>query len=220
LLQVARDHAQKLLIGIGFSTLWAVCVYTLVIFMPVFVQRTLHFEARQAFFASLIGNCFMAAACIYTGALSDRFGRRVIVLSGALMLLVGVYPLLAWLSTSHTTTTLVLVQTAFCLMVALFAGVAPAALSELFPTRVRSTGMSLSYNVAVTVFGGFAPAILVWLTGRTGATLAPAAYVMAAAVVALIAIGCLPGRMQTPLPEAAQLAARADHVDRARGGVD
>jgi len=194
LLQIVRDYPWTLLVGIGFSTLWAVCTYTLVIFMPVYVQRTLHFEPRQAFLASLIGNCFMAGACVFSGALSDRFGRRVVAVCGALLMLVGVYPLLAWLSASHSTATLVLVQTAFCLMVAIFTGVAPSILPELFPTRVRSTGMSLSYNTAVTLFGGFAPAILTWLTSSTNNTLAPAVYVMAAAGLALISIACLPAQ--------------------------
>jgi MHS family proline/betaine transporter-like MFS transporter len=114
------------------------------------------------------------------------------VVGGAALMLVGVYPLLAWLNASHHLATLILVQTAFCVMVAVFCGVAPATLSELFPTRVRSTGMSLSYNVAVTIFGGFAPAILTWLTASTNNVLAPAAYVMAASVVALMSIACLP----------------------------
>ena len=204
LLQIARDHPRKLLIGIGFSILWAVCVYTLIIFMPVYSQRALHFEPKQAFIASLIGNCVMAAVCVYSGGLSDRWGRRPVVLLSASLMLVGVYPLLAWLQASHTTATLIAVQTAFCLMVALFTGVAPATLSELFPTRVRSTGTSLSYNVAVTIFGGFAPAILIWLTAKTNVILAPAAYVMAAAAVTLLSVAFLPDRTDsTPAPDPA-----------------
>nr|WKF58676.1 Proline/betaine transporter [Paraburkholderia busanensis] len=194
LLQVVRDYPKALAAGFGFSILWAVCVYVLIIFMPIYVQRTLHFEGHDAFLAALIGNCFMALACVYAGALSDRFGRRLVLRWGAALMLVGVYPLLAWLQAVHTLAALIVVQVAFCVMVALFTGVAPSALSELFPTRVRSTGMSLSYNAAVTIFGGFAPAILTWLTERTGNAFAPAWYVMAASVVALISIACLPSK--------------------------
>lgn len=196
LMQVVRDYPKALATGLGFSVLWAVCVYVLIIFMPIYVQRTLHFSGRQAFLAALIGNCFMAVGCVYAGALSDRFGRRAVLTWGALLMLAGTWPLLAWLQAAHTLSALIVVQVAFCVMVALFTGVAPSALSELFPTRVRSTGMSLSYNAAVTIFGGFAPAILTWLTESTGNAFAPAWYVMAASVAALISIARLPRQTQ------------------------
>jgi MHS family proline/betaine transporter-like MFS transporter len=191
MIRVLREFPGALAVGTGFSVLWAVCVYTLIIFMPTYVQKTMHFEPRQAFLAALIGNCFMVVTCILAGALSDRVGRRAVVAVAAVLMLVCILPLLQWLAVSHTTLTLVVVQTLFCIMVALFVGVAPAALAGAFPTRVRSSGMSLCYNLAVTVFGGFAGAILTWLTQRAGSTFAPAFYVMAAAVVALVAIPLL-----------------------------
>ncbi|NGQ96995.1 MFS transporter [Brevibacillus sp. SYP-B805] len=192
LLQVIREHPRELLIGTSLSILWVVCVYSLIIFMPTYVQKTLHFDSSQAFLASLIGNIFMVVGCVFSGTLSDIFGRRRVLALSALFMLVGVYPLLGWVEASHSTVTLVVVQTVFCLMVAMFVGVAPSALSEIFPTRVRSTGMSLSYNIAVTIFGGFAPAILTWLTQNTGNTFAPAWYVMAGAVITLVAVIFLP----------------------------
>jgi MHS family proline/betaine transporter-like MFS transporter len=115
-------------------------------------------------------------------------------------MLFGIYPLLVWLHGSHTTLTLVTVQSSLCIMVALFVGVAPATLGGIFPTQVRSSGMSLSYNFSVTVFGGFAPAILTWLTLRAGGTYAPAWYVMAACVVSLVAIFFLPAHAPSPNP--------------------
>ena len=98
-------------------------------------------------------------------------------------------PLFLWLKASPTLTTLIVVQSIVCILVASFVGVAPAALSEIFPTGVRSTGTSLVYNAAFTLFGGFAAMILTWLTQRPGGSIYwPAWYVMLAAVVALIAI--------------------------------
>jgi MHS family proline/betaine transporter-like MFS transporter len=194
MLQVIKDYPGKLLLGTGFATLWAICIYTLIIFMPTYFQKTLHFESRQAFTAALVGNCFMVVFCVMAGSLSDRIGRRKVLAFGACLMFFGIYPLLAWASASHTTLTLIAVQTAFCIMVAIFVGVAPSTLAEIFPTRVRSSGMSLSYNFAVTIFGGFAPAILTWLTLGIGGMFAPAYYVMAACIVALISIAFLPAR--------------------------
>jgi MHS family proline/betaine transporter-like MFS transporter len=84
-----------------------------------------------------------------------------------------------------------------CILVASFVGVAPAALSEIFPAGVRSTGTSLVYNGAFTLFGGFAPMILTWAKQQSaGSIYAPAWYVMGAAGLALLAIPFL-GRAST-----------------------
>jgi MFS transporter, MHS family, proline/betaine transporter len=87
-----------------------------------------------------------------------------------------------------------------------FTGVAPAVLVALFPTRVRATGVSLVYNSAITVFGGFAPAVLAWLTANgSGSADAPAWYVALAAVPAIVAIPFLPSRVDESLtPDAAE----------------
>jgi MFS transporter, MHS family, proline/betaine transporter len=191
LLEIFRNHWRPLSIGFGVAVLWAVAVYVLMIFFPTYVQHanTFNFTARQAFGASLIGNVCFVAGCFVFGSVSDRIGRRKGFCLGAALLLVCVLPLFLWLKGSPTTLTLILVQSALCLLVASFVGVAPSGLSEIFPTGVRSTGMSLVYNGAFTVFGGFAPAILTWFTQRSGGSIfSPAWYVMSAAVVALAAI--------------------------------
>jgi MHS family proline/betaine transporter-like MFS transporter len=192
--QLLRECPRQLLTGLGLSVLWAAAPYALIIYLPIHVQKNMGFTSSQAFTAALVGNIFLIAGCLASGTLSDRFGRRNMLRAGALLLLVGAYPLMAWLQAVHTPLALIFTQSAMCAMVALFVGAAPAALSEIFPTAVRSSGMSLSYNAAVTVLGGFAPALLTWITYTTGVSFAPALYVMAAALVALVAIAYLPAR--------------------------
>ncbi|MDT4831955.1 MFS transporter [Achromobacter agilis] len=192
LLSVLRDYPRELLTGLCISVLWAVGPYALIIFMPIYVQKSMGFSSSQAFLAALVGNLFLIGGCVFSGTLSDRYGRRNVLRAAALLLLLASYPLMMWLKASHTQGALIVVQSLFCLMVAMYVGVAPAALSEVFPTSVRSSGMSLSYNTAVTVLGGFAPAILTWITYTTGVAFAPALYVMGACVVALVALTLLP----------------------------
>jgi MHS family proline/betaine transporter-like MFS transporter len=72
--------------------------------------------------------------------------------------------------------------------IGLFSGPGPAAIAEIFPTRVRSTWMSGAYSVAVAIFGGFAPFIATWLIARTGSPLAPTAYLIAAGLASLVVI--------------------------------
>lgn len=187
LLSVFSEFPMELVKGIGMSVLWTVSTYTLVIFMPVYVQRTFGVTSSNAFAAALIGNICMVVTCVFAGGLSDRIGRKKMLVIAALLLLVGPHPLLWLVKALPTLPVMIVVQSAFCILAALFVGVAPAALAETFPTRVRSTGMSLSYNTATTIFGGFAPAILTWLS-QGGGTFAPAWYVSAAAICALIAL--------------------------------
>lgn len=99
-----------------------------------------------------------------------------------------------WLQAMHTTAALVIVQSLFCLLVAVFVGVAPSALAEIFPTAVRASGMSISYNTAVTILGGFAPAILTWISYTTKVPFAPALYVMAASAIALLSVAFAAGK--------------------------
>ncbi len=184
-----------LLRGFAISVLWAVCVYALVIYMPTHVQRTLGFTSKQAFTAALIGNVGLAACCFASGALSDRFGHRRLLTFSAAGLLVGAPLLMLGLQAHPTFAVLILTQSLFCGLVGLFSGSAPSALAQIFPTEIRSTGMSIAYNAAVTIFGGFAPAILTWLSGTAAGALAPALYVAAAALVGLAGV-LAPGARQ------------------------
>jgi MFS transporter, MHS family, proline/betaine transporter len=197
LLEVFHRHSPALCTGFAVAILWAVAVYVLMVFFPTYIQRvdTFHFSARQAFGASLIGNVPFVAACVLFGSLSDRIGRRRSLFLSALALLIAIWPLLLWLKADPSFTTLVLVQSAICILVASFVGVAPAALSEIFPAAVRATGTSLVYNAAFTLFGGFAPTLLTWSRENAGNSIfVPAWYVMVAAVVAMVAIPRLRGR--------------------------
>lgn len=184
---VFTEFWPELIKGTGMCILWGVSTYTLVIFMPVYLQKTFQIDSSDTFLASLIGNVFMLISCIVGGTLSDTLGRKKILVLGAILLGTAVHPLLWLVQTSPTLPTLICVQTLLCIIVGLYVGVAPSALSEIFPTRVRSTGMSLTYNTATTIFGGFAPAILTWLS-QNGSTFAPAWYMTAAAIVALLAL--------------------------------
>jgi MHS family proline/betaine transporter-like MFS transporter len=194
LLEIFRHHGQTLAVGFLVAVLWAVAVYVLMIFLPTYVQRpdTYNFTAKQAFGASLIGNIPFVIGCVWFGSLSDRIGRRTSLFASAMALLVCVWPLFMWLKVAPTLPTLLVVQSTLCILVASFVGVAPAALSEIFPAGVRSTGTSLVYNGAFTVFGGFAPMILTWFKQQSaGSIYAPAWYVMVAAGLALVAIPLL-----------------------------
>jgi MHS family proline/betaine transporter-like MFS transporter len=190
-----REYWRPLLRGFAIAILWAVAVYVLLIFMPVFVQKAFGFTAAQSFGASLVENLMFVSGCFLFGAVADRIGAERMLTVGALALLLGVPPLFLWLNISRSEPVLILVLAGFGLLAASYTSVAPMMLSALFPTRLRATGISITYNAAFTLFGGFAPAILTWFTGTAAGTVfAPAWYLGAAALPALIAIALPKGR--------------------------
>ena len=121
------------------------------------------------------------------GALSDRYGRKIFLSAGAASILILAYPMFALLKSSPGLPSLLLFQLVFGLLIACYEGAILVAMAELFPEKIISTGISLSYNLAVTIVGGFAAMIITWLVAVTGNNLAPAFYVMAAAAVSLTA---------------------------------
>jgi MFS transporter, MHS family, proline/betaine transporter len=189
---VFAEQPRALAIAAGVSIVWVVSVYTLLLYMPTYVQRSLGFTPAAAFTASMVGNVAMVLGCIFAGRISDRVGRLLTVRIGTLLLLMATYPVLAWVVSTRTVAALFIGQTLFCAIVSVFAGSVPAVLAALFPPRLRSTGVSLTYNFAAVVFGGFAPAVLTFLTEKTHNIMAPAFYVVAAATVSLIALAFVP----------------------------
>jgi MFS transporter, MHS family, proline/betaine transporter len=138
--------------------------------------------------AQLIGTICLAIFVIlipFTGRLSDRVGRRPLLMISCIGYAVLAYPLFI-LGSSGSATFAFVAQFTMIFFQSLYAGPCPAAYAELFPTRVRYTALSIGYNIAVAVFGGFAPFIATWLIRETGNPLAPAFYVIAAAVITFV----------------------------------
>lgn len=119
------------------------------------------------------------------GALSDRVGRKPLLLlsSGGYILLS--FPLLL-MASSGSVALAFAAQLIMIVFLSFFSGPCPAVYAELFPTRVRYTALSVGYNSAVAIFGGFAPFICTWLIKVTGSTLAPGFYMVAAAVITFL----------------------------------
>lgn len=192
--QVLRDHPREVLAGLGVTILWTVCTYVLVFYMPSYAKQQLGLPLGATFQSTAICGAIILVLCPLMGMLSDRVGRKRMLSVVALAILVLAYPLFHWLNVSPTTATLLQVQIVLGILLAAFTGPAPAVLAEQFPTEVRSTGLSLAYNFAVTIFGGFAPLIVTWLIESTHNKLAPAYYVIAAAAISLVALAFMHDR--------------------------
>jgi len=126
--------------------------------------------------------------CVFGGWLADRYGPyRMFFLFTAISALIS-YPFLAFVLAEPGFGRLFLAQFVVLMMFGLLQGSGPGLLAGLFPVEVRSTGMAISYNVGVTVFGGFAPLTVTWLIGLTDSKLVPAYYIIAAALLSIVVV--------------------------------
>ena len=182
------DAKLRMLIAFGAVVLSTVSMYT-ILFMPTYATRQLGLPTSGSFFAGLVTGAIQLTLMPVVGALSDRWGRLPIGTLSAASILVLIYPLFAWLAAEPTLATLLAVQIIIGVLSAGYMGGLPALMSELFPARMRTTGLSISYSLGVAIFGGFAPFINAWLIERTGSKLAPAFYLMLAAAISLTALG-------------------------------
>lgn len=179
------QHRSAVITGFGITIAWTVCTYFFLVTMPTYAVRQLGVPQSASLLANSVGLVLIVILAPLFGAWSDKVGRRPIMLAAALGILISCWPLLWWLGGQPSVANLVIAQTVFAVLIAAFSGPAPAAMAELYPPAMRSTGLSIAYNLAVTIFGGFAPFITTWLIVQTGSSLAPAWYVMLAAAISL-----------------------------------
>jgi MFS family permease len=231
---------QLLLLG-GLVVALNVVNYTLLSYMPTYLQTAIGLSSDGALVVPLIGMLAMMLFLPAAGALSDRVGRKPLwyfSLIGLLVMVVPMYKLMA--------TGLAGAVVGFAVLGLLYVpqlATISATFPAMFPAHVRYAGMAIAYNVATSLFGGTAPAVNDWLVNTTGSKLVPAYYMMAACVIGLIALvfvvetrGCsirgraIPGltpaiagapAAAAPAPEVAGARFQTDReVVGARGGRD
>jgi MFS transporter, MHS family, proline/betaine transporter len=173
----------------GFTIVWTVCFYILLNYMPTWTQKFMKLSPAAALWSNTIGLVVLMAAIPVMGHLSDRLGRKPLLLACCIAFIVVPYPLFTYLAAGDASFgMLVAIQVLFALLISMFSGAGPAAIAEIFPTRSRSTWMTSGYALAVAIFGGFAPYISVWLIDRFGSPTVHSYYLIAAAVVSTAVI--------------------------------
>ncbi len=188
LLRVLREHRRAVLATMGGTISGTVAFYVVLVNMPTFAHKQLGLPLDQVFMVQMLAVALMTVIIPLAGALSDRIGRRPVLFGGTLAFFLLVYPLFSWVAQAPSIERVLVMQLLLCTMIGVSYGPAPTAVAEQFPTRVRSTGLAFAYNVAVMLFGGFAPFIVTWLTQVGGTPVAPAYYVLFASFVGLVAI--------------------------------
>lgn len=171
-------------------------------YMTTFAQNTLHMTPAMAFGANAVGNVVGVVGSLYGGWLSDRIGRRPVMIWPGLAYVLLVLPVFLWITGSRTLLSLALGTAAISLVGTISGGAFYAAVAESLPKRIRGSAFATVYAVTIATFGGTTQLVITWLIHVTGSAMAPAWYLFGASVIGLVArwliVESAPVRTQSP----------------------
>lgn len=158
----------------------------LITYLYTFAQKNLGLPPWSGYVGAFVAGVTTFIASPMIGMLSARVGQTRFMMTAALVGLLVTWPLFHALTSAPTVPTLILVEVVIGFLMAAYFALLPSLTAEMYPVEVRTTGMWLSYNIGVTLLGGFAPTVLSWLV--TYDLRAPSMYYMAVAVLSLIGL--------------------------------
>jgi metabolite-proton symporter len=178
---------RLVLSGCMMVMLTTVGFYTITAYTPTFGRSALHLDEGSVFIVTLCVGLSNLIWLPVMGALSDRVGRRPMLVGFSLLMLLTAYPALMWLSGSVSFVNLLIVELWLSFLYGGYNGAMVVHLTEIMPAHVRATGFSLAYSLATALFGGFTPMIATYLIEVTKNTAMPGAWLSCAAFVSLLA---------------------------------
>jgi MFS family permease len=191
-------------IGMMMVTMTTVSFYMITAYTPTFGDSVLHLASKDSLIVTL---CVGASNLFWLpvmGALSDRVGRRPLLIVFTILMLVSAYPAMQWLVGEPSFSRLLTLELWLSFLYGSYNGAMVVFLTEIMPIEVRTSGFSLAYSLATAVFGGFTPAISTYLIHRTGNRAIPGLWLSFAAACGLIA--ALLAKPQNAVVETGRLA--------------
>ena len=186
-LRALTANARLVVIGTLMVTMTTVSFYMITAYTPTFGNSVLKLSS----FASLTVTLWVGLSNLIwlptMGALSDRIGRRPLLIACTLLMLTSAYPAMLWLVDRPSFSRLLAVQLWFSFIFGSYNGAMVPFLTEIMPVDVRTTGFSLAYSLSAGVFGGFTPAISTYLIHITGNRAIPGVWLSLAAGCGLVA---------------------------------
>ena len=171
--------------------------YTLLTYMPTYLEKEIGLSADQSLIVPIIGMLTMMVFVPFAGRASDRIGRKPLWWASLTGLFVFGVPMFLLMGTNLAGAII-----GFAVLGLLYVpqlATISATFPAMFPTHVRYAGFAIAYNVSTSLFGGTAPAVNDWLTAKLGDSLVPAYYMMAACLVGALALARVPETSRCPL---------------------
>lgn len=178
---------QVVIAGMLMVAMTTTAFYLITVYAPTFGKKVLMLSASDSLLVTLLVAISNFLWLPVGGALSDRFGRKPVLISMALLALVSTYPALSLLANAPSFSMMLSVLLWLSFLYGLYNGAMIPALTEIMPVEVRVAGFSLAYSLATAVFGGFTPVISTALIEFTGDKASPGYWMSFAAVCALLA---------------------------------
>ncbi len=180
-------HWRVILSGVSMVLMTTVSFYTITAYTPTYGRSVLHLSDSDALLVTLCVGLSNFLWLPVMGMLSDRIGRRPLLLLFSGLALVSAYPVMSWLVGGATFERLLLVELWLSFLFAGYNGAMVVHLTEIVPSSVRTAGFSVAYSLATTI-GGATPALATWLIHATGNRAMPGAWLSVAAAIALAGI--------------------------------
>ncbi len=187
ILQSIRDNLSLIVMGTMLVTMTTVTFYTITAYTPTFGRTALHLADKDNLLVTL---CVGVSNFIWLpvmGAVSDRLGRRPLLIGFTLLCLLTAYPALSWLVAGASFARLLAVELWLSFIFGSYNGAMVVYLIEIMPPEVRVSGFSLAFSTATALFGGFTPFIATALIEMTHNKAMPGAWLSAAAAAGLFA---------------------------------
>jgi MHS family citrate/tricarballylate:H+ symporter-like MFS transporter len=181
------DNWGLVLAGMLLVAMTTVSFYLITVYTPTFGKAVLKLSTSDALIVTLCVGLSNFIWLPVMGALSDRVGRKPLLIGFALLTIATAYPAMSWLVRGPSFEKMLAVELWLSFLYASYNGAMVVALTEVMPVEVRTVGFSLAYSLATAIFGGFTPAIATALIGATGDKGAPGLWMTFAAICSVIA---------------------------------
>jgi MHS family proline/betaine transporter-like MFS transporter len=187
IVETLHDHWRIVLGFAGLSVLNAVSFYVGFVYLVSWLQTADGIAPARALEINSLSMAVLLPVMIATGLMTDRIGRKPVLLLACILGFVGAVPLFLLLN-DPSDLSAQLGQLGLVVIVGLFGGAQPTIMVEAAPLAVRCTAVALGYNITLGVIGGLTPLVATWLVDRTGEEIAPAFLIMAAAAVTFVTL--------------------------------
>jgi MHS family proline/betaine transporter-like MFS transporter len=187
LLVALRTYPKEMVQAIGISVINGIGFYLLFSYIVTWLQLYSDIKPSTSLAFTTVNMAIMMAVTPLAGALSDRIGRKPVLLYTGAGMVVLTVPLWALMKFGGLPE-IFLAQLVFALLVGAYSAVNPVAICEIFPPAVRSSAASTAYNITMGFAGGTAPIVATWMIERSHRPGAPAVYVVLSAVVSTLAV--------------------------------
>lgn len=195
---VIRHHWRPLLIGIAIVAATNTAGYALTSYMPVYLEEQIGLHSASAAAVTVPILVVMSLLLPFVGMWSDRVGRKPVYATAVAATLILMVPAFLIMNTG-TIGAVLIALSMVAIPTGLYVALSASALPALFPTASRFSGMGISYNISVSLFGGTTPLITQFLLQKTGLDIVPALYIMFFSAIAGVALLFMTESSQKPL---------------------